>query len=101
MVVDALWTHYGFATVIALVPPKLELPFTVFTVKRTDPTTLRMPERETVHCPSEPVGQDTVPVAPLLHVPTTVAPCSGLPLEVTVMRTLAVHRDAHAPRSGN
>ena len=84
--------HYGLVTVIALVPPKLELPLTVFTVKRTDPTALRISVREIVHCPSDPVEQDPVPVAPLLHVPTTLAPGSGEPLEVRVMRTLAVQR---------
>jgi hypothetical protein len=58
--------------VTELVPPNVELPATVFTVKRTDPIVLRSPDFDTVHRPvPAAVVQDDVPEAPLLHVPET------------------------------
>jgi hypothetical protein len=86
-----LFDDQGFAIAIELVPVNVELPATVFTVKRTDPTFFLIPDFEIVHSPFEPVTQDAVPVAPFVQVPVTEAACTGEPLLVTVIRTFAVH----------
>ena len=85
--------HHGFEIAIELVPVNVELPATVLTVKRTDPTFFLTPAFEIVHCPFDPVIHDAVPVAPLLQVPETETACTGEPLVVTVIRTFAVHCD--------
>jgi hypothetical protein len=74
-----------------LVPSKVELPATVFTVKRTDPTFFLSLDFERVHCPFDPVMHDAGPVAPLLQVPETETACNGEPLLVTVIHTFALH----------
>jgi hypothetical protein len=84
---------HGLAIAIELVPVNVELPATVFTVKRTDPTFFLIPDFDTVHCPSDPVIHEAAPVAPLLQVPETDTACTGEPLLVTVIRTFAVHCD--------
>jgi hypothetical protein len=82
---------HGLAIALELVPVNVELPATVFTVKRTDPTFFLIPDFDPVHCPFDAVINVDEAVAPLLHVPETDTACTGEPLLVTVIRTFAVH----------
>jgi hypothetical protein len=78
------------------VPPKAELPPTVSTVKVTDDVLFLIPDLLTVQGAGV-VEQLAEPLAPLLHVPDTLA-TTGEPSLVTVTVTVAVQVDpAYAP----